>query len=231
MPVSGGALPRSFHRGRRRGPDWRRVAAMVVLALAFLAARPAAATQEYILPTLFDVADVAADDVLNIRAAPRADAEIIGALAPDARAIEVVAHDRTGRWGQVNTGERSGWVAMRHLAYRTDVWEEGRLPPTLHCLGTEPFWALQAAGEAMDFSTPQTPERRLRLESVLATGVFRDPRRALIATAPDRRLTAVIVPTACSDGMSDRAYGLEASLILEGEGAPEMLTGCCSVSP
>ena len=42
----------------------------LTLTLAF--AGPAAATQEYILPTLFDVAGVASDDVLNIRAEPTA---------------------------------------------------------------------------------------------------------------------------------------------------------------
>ena len=223
MPPAERLFPRPFRRaGSRAG---------LVLALALLAAWPAQATQEYILPTLFDVAGVEASDVLNIRAAPSADAEIIGALAHDARGIEVVAHDRTGRWGRVNTDERSGWVALRYLAYRTDVWQEGSLPPSLHCLGTEPFWALDIAEKAVTFSTPGPSEQRLKLESVLGTGVFRHPHRALIATAPARRLTAVIAPAACSDGMSDRAYGLRASLVLEGEGAPELLTGCCSVSP
>ena len=55
--------------------------------MAMLAAGPAAATPEYILPTLFDVQDVAKGDVLNIREAPDARAPIIGELAPDATGI------------------------------------------------------------------------------------------------------------------------------------------------
>lgn len=44
-------------------------------------------------------------------------------------------------------------------------------------------------------------------------------------------MTAVMVPMACSDGMSDRSYGLDVTVILEGRGEPQMLTGCCSIAP
>lgn len=204
---------------------------LVLIACVFGAARHAGATQEYILPTLFDVTGVEAGDVLNIRAAPSAGAEIIGTLDHDARDIEAVAHDRTGRWARVNTAERSGWVALRYLAYQAGVWDDGGLPPSLHCLGTEPFWSMRPKGAAVTFSTPDAPDRALALETVLATGIFRDPRRALIARGANRRLTAVMAQAACSDGMSDRAYGLEISVILEGGQAPELITGCCSIEP
>ncbi|MGB3280174.1 MAG: peptide-binding protein, partial [Pseudorhodobacter sp.] len=42
------------------------------------------------LPALFDVTGVAADDVLNLRAAPDGVAEILGALGPSAKDVEVV---------------------------------------------------------------------------------------------------------------------------------------------
>jgi uncharacterized membrane protein len=211
---------------------WRRdLAALVLAGLLAGAGGPATATQEYILPTLFDVTGVAANDVLNIRAAPDANASIIGHLAPDARAVEVVAHDATGRWAQVNAGEQSGWVALRYLAYRVDVWGEDTLPPSLHCLGTEPFWSLRMQGDALVLSTPDAPERVMQADGVLSSGVFRDPRRAVSAVDSAGGLTAVIVPMACSDGMSDRAYGLDATLILDGGGAQRMLTGCCTLAP
>lgn len=203
----------------------------LLLVLVLLCAGPAAATQEYILPTLFDVTGVEAGDVLNIRAAPNPGAEIIGALDHDARDVEVVAHDRSGRWGRVNTDERSGWVAMRHLAYQSGVWEGGGLPSTLHCLGTEPFWSLRPEDDAVVFSTLAAPDRALAITSVLATGILRDPRRGLVARDPQGRLTAVMAPAACSDGMSDRAYGLELSVILEDNAAATLLIGCCSVAP
>ena len=185
-----------------------------MLSLFLFAASPAAATQEYILPTLFDVTGVAASDVLNIRAAPDASAEIIGTLSPAARDIEVVGYDETGRWARINTGERSGWAAFRYLAYQVEVWTPGTLPPTLHCLGNEPFWSFQPTGDSVVVSTPDAPDSMMRIEQVVATGIFRDPRRSVTAQGERLRMTAVIVPKACSDGMSDRSYGLDVTVIL-----------------
>lgn len=198
---------------------------VVLLALA----GPAAATQEYVLPTRFDVTEIAEGDMLNVRAAPDGGAEIIGTLAPDATAVEVVAHDRTGRWGQINTAERSGWVAMRFLAYRTDVWQPGRLPEGLRCLGNEPFWSFAAKEGAVVLAEPGEADRRLPLASVLDTGVPGDPRRALVAEAEGLRLTATLTPQACSDGMSDRAYGLSTLAVREQAGGAGLLAGCCTL--
>lgn len=203
----------------------------LLLGLFLLAAWPVAATPEYTLPTLFDVTGVAANDVLNIRAVPNGSAAIIGTLAPHARDIEVVGYDASGRWARINTGERSGWAALRYLAYQVDVWNPGTLPPTLHCIGTEPFWSFRPRGNTVVFSTPEAPESVMRIETVLTTGMFRDPRRSVTAQGASQRMTAVMVPMACSDGMSDRAYGLDFTVILEGRGEPQMLTGCCSIAP
>ena len=197
--------------------------------LAWLTAGPATATQEYVLPTLFDVTGVAADDVLNIRAAPDADSEIVGTLAPDATRIEVVSHSDDGRWGRVNTDGRSGWASMRYLAYRTDVWHEGEVPDGLRCLGTEPFWSLDPQRERVVFATPEA-ERSFAIDAILSTGTFRSPRRALTGHADGERLVATIVPALCSDGMSDRIYGLDATLVLDGNGSTRLLAGCCTLT-
>lgn len=199
-------------------------------ALALIATGPADATQEYVLPTLFDVTGVDAHDVLNVRAAPRADAEIVGTLAPEARRVEVVAHDASGRWGQVNIDGRGGWASLHYLAYRTDVWEAGELPPHFSCTGTEPFWSLNVDGGTLTYATPEGGAA-YSIAAVEGTGVFRDPRRAIVARNEDQRLTAVVVPAACSDGMSDRAYGLDATLVLDGDAGLRLLHGCCSVAP
>jgi uncharacterized membrane protein len=198
---------------------------------AMLAATPASATQEYILPTLFDVTDVAGDDVLNVRAGPGTGHPVIGTLAPDTERIEVVAHDRTGRWGQINLGERAGWVAMRYLAYRVDVWEPGELPATLQCFGTEPFWSFSPENGALVLDTPGEEALNAQFDAVLDTGVFRDPRRAVVAAAEGLRLTATMEATACSDQMSDRAYGLSVMVVREEDGETGLLTGCCRLQP
>ena len=202
------------------------------LLMAMLAAGPAAASPEYILPTLFDVQDVAANDVLNIREAPDAKSAIIGTLAPDATGIEVVGTDRSGQWGQVNAGERAGWVAMRFLTNRTDVWQPGALPAGFTCGGTEPFWSVQTVENGLVLTQPGMDERKLTLRKVMDRGVEGEPTRGMIAGDDKGRLTAVMQPQQCSDGMSDRAYALAVTVIMDGQDSPSrMLTGCCSIAP
>ena len=193
------------------------LAAMLAMAL------PSHATQEYHLPSLFDVAEVAADDVLNIRQRPYGSSPIIGSLAPDASDIEVV-EERRG-WGRINMGEVSGWVSMRYLTYQVDVWEAGQLPGHFRCLGTEPFWNIAIRGDELEFSSPDQSETEA-LRAVLDTGVFRYPSRVILGET----LTLVATPNLCSDGMSDRQYGLDATVIRDGE-QPEMLRGCCLIQP
>lgn len=214
-----------------RAVPGRAAARVLLLGLLLVAAWPVSATPEYVLPTLFDVTGVASNDILNIRAAPSASAAIIGTLSPHARDIEVVGYDSSGQWARINTSESSGWASLRYLAYRTDVWKPGALPPTLHCFGNEPFWSLGRRGDAVVFSTPDHPATEIGIDQVLTTGMFRDTRRSIIAQGVARRMTAVMVPMACSDGMSDHAYGLDVTVIIEGTGAPQMLTGCCSIAP
>lgn len=209
----------------------RRSTASALLSIALIAGSPAYATTEYVLPSLFDVTGVAADDVLNIREAPNARARIVGELSPDARNIEVVRYDDSGKWAQVNFGEQTGWVAFRFLDYRVDVWQPGALPASLQCLGTEPFWSFEASGDAIVFSTPEVRTNVMQIDTVLDSGRFRDTRRSVTASGRGGSLTAVIVPMACSDGMSDRAYGLDVSVLLDSRDGPYMLTGCCSVAP
>ena len=195
------------------------------LALTLALAGPALATQEYILPTLFDVTGVASDDVLNIRAEPNAKAAIIGTLAPDASRIEVV-EERQG-WARVNRGEGSGWVSARYLAYRTDVWQPGELPPAFRCLGTEPFWDAKVEGADLVLRDPDNQDGDSRpVQAVLDTGIFRDPSRVVVA----QEMTLFSHPQICSDGMSDRLFGLAATLVLHGE-QPSLLSGCCTIQP
>ncbi|WP_405402222.1 COG3650 family protein [Paracoccus sp. Ld10] len=194
------------------------------LALMLALSGPALATQEYILPSLFDVARVAADDVLNIRADPDASAPIIGALAFDATRIEVV--EQGGGWSRVNTAEGSGWVSDRYLDYRVDVWQDGTLPAGFQCFGTEPFWAVIPQGDTVVLGTPDVPEDTRPVQAVLSTGIFRDPTRAVVADG----LTLTAIPQLCSDGMSGRLFGLRAHVVIHGD-APRMLSGCCSIQP
>ncbi|MCC1481586.1 COG3650 family protein [Roseibaca sp. Y0-43] len=197
-----------------------------VAALAVWLGLSGAAAQS--LPQLYDVRDVAMDDVLNIRAEPSADAPILGSLPPDARGIEVVATNEAGTWGQVNTGEGSGWVALRYMSAQGVAIDNYNLPVGLGCFGTEPFWSLDAEGGALTYSSPDTDPQDLPLWLAQDTGLPGDLTRMLRFAAPSGPGVAHIYPAACNDGMSDRAYGLRVALMLGLDGP--LLTGCCSLS-
>ena len=64
---------------------------------------------------------------------------------------------------------------------------------------------------------------------MLSSGIPRHPRRAVAGSDATGRIMASIVPAACSDGMSDRAFGLDATVVLDEGSGPRMLTGCCTI--
>ncbi len=200
---------------------------LVGLLLAAPLGVPAAAAPS--LPALFSVIGVGAGDKLNVRAAPDPKAEIVGALAPDAEGIEVVGLDPTGEWGRVNVGEGAGWVALRFLVAGPDAWAADALPEGLRCFGTEPFWSLRPEGRTLRYASPDGADKVLDLKAVLE--VPGAASRALVARGRMAGITAFVTPRDCSDGMSDRAFALGVDAVLEGEGAPRLLTGCCSIAP
>lgn len=178
------------------------------------------------LPGLYSVTGVAADDVLNIRALPDAKSEVIGALAPDATGVEVVALAEGGRWGRVNAGEQAGWAAMRFLAPDDEApwWQ---LAAPLSCYGTEPFWGLQIApgGASARLSDPNAGDHDLGP----ATLWDRPMNRAGLGLSFAGGF-ATIEARACDDGMSGREYGLSILLFGGFGGDRYSLDGCCSLA-
>lgn len=182
-------------------------------------------------PALFDVSGVDKGDVLNIRAEPDADAAIIGALSPDARDIEVIRVSQGGHWGLVNTAERSGWAALSYLARKPGQIAQSLVAPR-RCVGTEPFWNLTISEQAQ--VTWTEPDREDIWGVIPAR--YKSPNRRgteglTLTLRNDIRGYAVIREGECSDGMSDRAYGLEIDLHLVEHGRVRLLSGCCSVAP
>lgn len=197
------------------------------LVLAF----PITAMADDHLPNLFDVTVVETWDTLNVREAPDGQAKIVGTLPSTAKGVELLAHDASGKWGRVNVGETSGWVALRFLKAQPTAWKANELPLTLQCSGTEPFWSIKTVQKGLVFSAPDTPDRALSLRKVMDRGIEGDPMRGMIAGDDKGRLTAVMQPQQCSDGMSDRAFALAVTVILDGQDQPSrMLTGCCSIA-
>jgi uncharacterized membrane protein len=203
-------------------------AALVLL----MAGTAPAAAQGPDLPALFDVAGVAADDVLNIRAAPDAGAGIVGTLPPDATAVEVVALSQDGGWGRIGQGESGGWVSLDFLA-RQQIGPWWTLPVPMRCLGTEPFWSLDLNAPLLQ-ATFATPEEAPETMTIVNFWPGEDFRPVAGLRLLQRDGIAVIRAAACSDGMSDRDFGLAIDLFLgpvEGAGVGPALQGCCTLQP
>jgi hypothetical protein len=195
----------------------------ILTLLALLAAAPAAATQDG-WPALHDVTGVASDDVLNIRAEPSAQAPIVGTLAPDATEVEVIRPTEDLTWGLVNTAEGSGWASLTFLARRPGQWD-GAFPMLARCFGTEPFWSLTLDGDVAFYAEPEREAQGV-VAARLGSPARRDRHGLRVAMPDGRWIDGVISTEACSDGMSDRSYGLAFDAL----GADGVLSGCCSLS-
>lgn len=179
------------------------------------------------LPAIYDVSGVADNDTLNVRAGPSTDYDIIDKLPPDAKGIEVVDSDNDGEWGLINVGEQAGWVALRYMARQPGQPDTG-LPNNLACSGTEPFWSFNLADGKAEMKWPETA---IPFADVLIVpSENRTDRHALFADAGDTVITAMIGRNQCSDGMSDRAYGLGIDLLVTDKTALKVYSGCCSIA-
>lgn len=205
---------------------------MRVLWLGLLFCAPMAVAQE-ILPDLYDVTGVAVGDVLNIRAEPKASAAIVGSLPPTAQNIEVVAINPDRSWGTVNTDEGTGYVSMRFLA-QTSGMDWGALETPLHCIGTEPFWGLDL-DPAQGTATESDPDGVPRTAQI--TGLWQsNPYHGVAAVAfkgDGIDGLATLRGEICSDGMSDRSYGIAVDMFLRDTtgAATAAFAGCCSLIP
>ena len=192
-----------------------RLAALLLLAC--LMGSPAPAQD---LPARFTVEGVAPGDVLNVRAGPSASAPVLATLPPGSTGVEILERSPDGRWGLMPLRGGSGWVSLRFLA--PEPPSPTPLPRPLLCRGTEPFWSLSVTAEGAAF---ETPERNLPLRQHGEAAGFWGG--VLAFDAGGETLDLTVVRAACSDGMSDRPYGLRALVWNRGE---MFLEGCCALS-
>jgi uncharacterized membrane protein len=183
------------------------------------------------LPELFKVVDVAQSDKLNIRIEPNATSDVVGTFAPGEQNIEVVGQSSDGSWSQVNSGDGAGWVASKFLAIQPETWISRKLPDTLRCSGTEPFWSLANADNKLTYQPMDGEKQTFGDATIIDRNFEGDRHRVVLAGDADHSLTTVIQPGQCSDGMSDRSYALSTTLIFQSKGsAPSALYGCCTIS-
>jgi uncharacterized membrane protein len=103
---------------------------------------------------------------------------------------------------------------------RSDTRPFAQIEPgdAIHVTGTEPFWGGDVTAQVFAYKTAEQPEgRRVTVARFAGRGGL-----SFSGMLEDRDLTLAITPGACSDGMSDRAYQLVATLRV-GE---EIRTGC-----
>jgi len=202
----------------------------IIFFITVFAVASTARAQFVLLPEIFAVTNVAANDTLNVRAAASASSEDIGDLYPSQR-IEVVSLSPDGKWGEIIWGESNGWIAMRFLArqHRATLPDSG-LPLNLICSGTEPFWSaeLTRAGElvftdyAASAPTPNRNQITLSSRSLNLAGSS----YAFVAGS----FSGILSRGACSDGMSDVDFGWSLGLIQQNGLQIELRNGCCRAS-
>ena len=207
------------HGGRGPARSASRPGATRLLAAVLLLWGGLAMAQD--LPARFTVTGVAAGDVLNLRAGPSASAPVLATLPPGGTGVEILELSPDGRWGLTPFREGAGWVAMRFLV--PEPPGPTPLPRPLLCRGTEPFWALSVTAEGAVFETPERGPLPLRPLGEVAG--FRGG--VLAFDAGGETLDLTVLRTDCSDGMSDRPYGLSAMVWNRGG---TFLEGCCALS-
>lgn len=184
-----------------------------------------AATQAQTLPDRYMTDGVAADDVLNIRSEPNAGSEIVGSLGPFTLNVEVL---RTlDGWGQIPTPEGMGWVSMRFLA--SNPWPANEAPRPLICSGTEPFWTFALYPRGTEYSELGLDIGTPRPQTILSEDVAPNGFLIRAQEGPTLNRTLTVDGRACNDGMSDRRYGMSATLFTSAPDGNYVQTGCCTM--
>jgi uncharacterized membrane protein len=96
----------------------------------------------------------------------------------------------------------------------------GDFSKPMEARGTEPFWALSIQGTTLTLTRPGQP-----VITAIAPGAVIQPNQASWTgkMADGQALKVTLYASACSDGMSDHAYGFAAEVVLAGESP---LSGC-----
>ncbi len=191
-------------------------------------------------PALYDVAGVAANDTLNVRAGPSGAREVLATLAPNARGIEVVGLSDDGRWGIVSLDDSTnGWASMHYLR-REPGQDAATVPLPLACSGTEPFWGFQLGADGAGTGDIDGVTHALRTgwrATALNTGPAYGLRLEMVDGKPGEKpgenpgtLRAVVTRALCDDGMSETLYGFRIYALLSGAWGDRILAGCCRLT-
>ena len=202
----------------------------LLIVFAFLFSVPGAIAQHLILPDVFVVSGIAANDTLNVRQEPSGSSADIGDLALN-ELIEVIALSDDGKWGQIIWQEGNGWIAMRFLLPSPlPHLRDSEMPMRLSCAGTEPFWTAfiwpNQTFEFIDRSDPSI-EAQIRPIGQSTKAIGYQP-YSFAFTAGE--FTGLLDRAECSDGMSDRTYGWQLRLVNPSAHGLQLRYGCCQAA-
>lgn len=179
------------------------------------------------LPDRYMVNGVLADDVLNIRAERHATSEKIDEFPHDAMNVEIL-HVIDG-WGQTATSEGFGWVSMRYLT--ANPWDDGQVPRPLICSGTEPFWNFVMLPSGAEYNDLSLNENTPRVQTVISEETAASGFLIQTQEGPTLTRTFAIAGRSCSDGMSDRPFGMSVTMFTSAPDGNYVQTGCCTIQP
>lgn len=193
--------------------------------LASLTCAGAALASDGTLPARFD----SAETPLAIRAAPAPDAAVLGHLQPGAQGVQVIARSADGAWGQIAHGEGDGWLPMAGLSRQPSP--PGSKPATALLWGGAVLGRASADPFFAEFEQPEHPEMPLQITGTDSRPGADGPVRLWTFAGETATASLLVRHEMCSDGMSDRPFGLSAAFtMIESTGAVHLRLGCCALT-
>lgn len=195
----------------------RMISLALAAVLALCACKQTAARDEI----SYGVIGVAATDTLAMRAAPNANANVVGAIPHDGEGIVATGGTPPGGWSEVAYQDKRGWVNARFLGLGN---AGARLPALLECMGAEPFWRITlspgVARADLLFAERVYDYRLTRAASAMGrTDVW-----LVKGAGPQTEMTLIVRRESCSDSMSEINYPYSSVALVPGA---DIIAGCC----
>ena len=106
----------------------------------------------------------------------------------------------------------------------------GQPPEITQCVGTEPFWSLTRRDDLLTLRRPDDSDVKIDEAYYVGSLNSRDS-FALSGSSIAQGITVAIRAQTCSDGMSDREFGIAADVVLEDAFDAFLFSGCCTIAP
>lgn len=173
--------------------------------------------------------DATGPGLLTLRSAPSEAAGRITSMPSDREGIEVLALSEDGQWAESHFGHNPAWIPLARLSRQSDPMAQD---PPLTCYGVLPFWALSLPTRFFaEFEQPEQPHQPWQITGTSAAEGPNGPTRVWTFAGEERRANLVMRREACTLPMTERRFGLSATLTtVENMGEVHLHLGCCSLT-